>query len=188
MICILLFLLILCVIHCSALNILKKMIFTTIFGIENTRRPCSSCIIGNDKYNASYICYGMPSGHAECTTIFMILLSIFGYIPFELAIIVILGVCIQRVISQRHTVLQVVIGVLFGMLYSLIYIYLLQGNAEWYGFLMCILFALLMIFVYSCVLLLIKNKEKTKYDEGRPCQNLSWHYYIQEYWSLHNLL
>jgi membrane-associated phospholipid phosphatase len=64
---------------------------------------------------------GMPSGHAEASTIMFLLLYYYGYISLPVSIILIFIVSLQRVLKQRHTIAQVIVGTILGIIYSYIY-------------------------------------------------------------------
>jgi hypoxanthine phosphoribosyltransferase len=64
----------------------------------------------------------MPSGHAETITIICTLLYNYKYINLDTCIFIILVISLQRVISQKHTITQVLFGNIIGLLYSLLYV------------------------------------------------------------------
>ena len=96
--------------------------------------PCEKCFfqnIGHDgkrplapNLSNALEHYGMPSGHTEITTIVCLLLLHYDYIDWVLAIIVIVLMGLQRIISKRHSLLQVFAGFLFGLIFYYIYVYL----------------------------------------------------------------
>lgn len=101
------------------LNGLEK-IFSEIFLNYNfIKRPILNC---NKKENAFVKCVGMPSGHAQTITIFSLLLYNYKMIQLPICILLILTISLQRVISNVHTFLQIIIGIILGLLYSYIYI------------------------------------------------------------------
>jgi hypothetical protein len=65
---------------------------------------------------------GMPSGHAEIATIISCILYYYKFISLWLCILLIFIFSLQRVIANRHTVFQVIIGIMCGLIYSYIYI------------------------------------------------------------------
>ena len=64
---------------------------------------------------------GMPSGHAECAMLTVLLLYAYRIISMPFAIYEVLVVCLQRIYTLRHTVPQVVVGSMLGALYAVIY-------------------------------------------------------------------
>jgi hypothetical protein len=77
---------------------------------------CSS--FPNDEQHG---CIGMPSGHAETVTILSSLLYLYDFIPLWLCLILIIGVSGERVISNIHTLPQVLVGIFLGYMYALLY-------------------------------------------------------------------
>jgi membrane-associated phospholipid phosphatase len=65
--------------------------------------------------------YGMPSGHAETATVLAYLLYQKNIISGWGCTFVITIVGIQRIVYNRHTLLQVVAGTCLGLLYGHIY-------------------------------------------------------------------
>ena len=87
-------------------------------------------------------CIGMPSGHAEIITILSTVLYYHKYISFIVYITLLSIICLQRVISNKHTILQVIIGVIFGLLFSFTYIKL---ESFYFAFIFIYVFILLFI-------------------------------------------
>ena len=81
-------------------------------------RPSSECI---DVAPTTKGCMGMPSGHVETTTIFAFVLYQYEYLSGLVMVAIIVAMCIQRVLFERHTIGQVIAGSLFGFLYGSIY-------------------------------------------------------------------
>jgi len=105
--------------HAILHNGLEKLFSETYFNYEEVKRPlirCSSCL--DDQPLG---CIGMPSGHAETITVFSSLLYLYGFIPLWLCLIIIIGVSGQRIISNMHTLPQVLAGISFGYMYALLY-------------------------------------------------------------------
>lgn len=69
-------------------------------------------------------CLGMPSGHAEISTIIMLFLWLHDVVSLEFAALIIVLFSAQRVLYRRHTNLQVFVGILLGTLYALTYYYI----------------------------------------------------------------
>jgi membrane-associated phospholipid phosphatase len=110
-------------------NDLEKTISKTYFEYNDIRRPLNKC---NTEINSSRLsCTGMPSGHAETISIICILLYLYNFIPLWLSIIIIMIVSFQRIISNKHTLIQVLIGSLLGLIYATIYKF---SNLSIYGF------------------------------------------------------
>lgn len=81
-------------------------------------RPNAEC---RDATPAVNSCRGMPSGHTETATIFALVLFHYGYLSGIEAGALILIVGAQRILFQRHTIIQVLVGAVFGAFYSTIY-------------------------------------------------------------------
>jgi len=110
-------------------NDLEKTFSKTYFEYNDIRRPFNKC---NTEINSSRLsCTGMPSGHAETISIICILLYLYNFIPLWLSIIIIMIVSFQRIISNKHTLIQVLIGSLLGLIYASIYKFF---NLSVYGF------------------------------------------------------
>jgi hypothetical protein len=110
-------------------NDLEKTFSKTYFEYSDIRRPLNTC---NTEINSSRLsCTGMPSGHAETISIICILLYLYNFIPLWLSIIIIMIVSFQRIISNKHTLIQVLIGSLLGLIYASIYKFF---NLSVYGF------------------------------------------------------
>lgn len=98
----------------------------------------------------------MPSGHAEIATIICFILYKLNCIPLINMIIIIYFICLQRIITNKHTLLQTIIGVLFGLFYSNIYFKLGLSYKS-------IIVALLFVFIYaSNIIYKIDNKLNKK--------------------------
>jgi hypothetical protein len=111
-------------------NGLEKKLSQTYFEYNEIKRPLELC---DKEINSSKLsCTGMPSGHAETFTVFCVLLYLYNFIPIWLTIIIIMIVDFQRIISNKHTLSQVIVGSLLGLLYALIYKFF---NLSIYGFL-----------------------------------------------------
>lgn len=111
-------------------NDLEKTFSKTYFEYNDIRRPSNKC---DKEINSSRLsCTGMPSGHAETISIICVLLYLYNFIPIWLTIIIIMIVSFQRIISNKHTLSQVVVGSLLGLLYATIYKFF---NLSVYGFL-----------------------------------------------------
>lgn len=123
-------------IHFILLNPLKKNIYYEYFGLD--KRPQIKC--NND---ISFKCYGMPSGHLECATIFSLLLLNKQFINKFTAILIIILFGLHRLYYKMNTSKQLIFGLFFGLVYSMIYINLLV-NIKY-----IILFIILLILYYN---------------------------------------
>ena len=105
--------------HFNIHNKLEKIFFATYINYNNVKRPlhkCDSEIYKNTK------CLGLPSGHAETSTILFSLLYFKNFISLNVCLAFIFLISIQRIIFHMHTVTQVFVAILLGILYSQIYI------------------------------------------------------------------
>jgi len=83
--------------------------------------------------------YGMPSGHAETAAVLAYLLYKKGLINGWVCTAIITLVGIQRILYNRHTLLQVLVGTCLGLMYA--YIYSISENP----ILKCLLIAIVWI-------------------------------------------
>ena len=109
------FLLIVVLYHYYIQNNVEKQFCLEYFGYNNIKRPLSGNIMSSSGD------LGMPSGSAESGTIMFSLLYFYGYISLPVSIILIFIVSLQRVLKQRHTIAQVIVGTICGLIYSYIY-------------------------------------------------------------------
>ena len=109
------FLLIVVLYHFWVQNNVEKLFCLEYFGYNNVKRPLS----GNIMFSSRDL--GMPSGSAESGTLMFLLLYYYGYISLPVSIILIFIVSLQRVLKQRHTIAQVIVGTILGVIYSYIY-------------------------------------------------------------------
>lgn len=103
--------------HLIFQNHLEKMFSQVYFDYNDVKRPLEKCNENTDTLK----CIGMPSGHAEISTIIFTLLYIYKFISLEICILIIFLFSIQRIISNKHTLNQVIVGIIFGLGYSYIY-------------------------------------------------------------------
>jgi len=101
------FLLIVVIYHQYIQNDIEKRFCLEYFGYNNVKRPLSGL--------------GMPSGNAESATIMFSLLYFYKYIPLWLCILFIFIASLQRVLTHRHTITQVIVGIVCGLIYTYIY-------------------------------------------------------------------
>jgi membrane-associated phospholipid phosphatase len=113
--------------HAAVWNILEKMAVQKLFGGARaccwTLRPQCACTCEADAETPPpFACYGMPSGHAETATVVLGLCVAHGLMSPVLAFLLWLGICWQRIVSQKHTLLQVAVGAVLGAVYATGYI------------------------------------------------------------------
>jgi membrane-associated phospholipid phosphatase len=96
-------------IHAVIINPSEKQIVRTLSGdAQWAKRPTS-------------VPYGMPSGHAETFTVLSYLLYKKGIINGWACASIITLVGLQRIVYNRHTLLQVIAGTCLGLLYGHLY-------------------------------------------------------------------
>jgi hypoxanthine phosphoribosyltransferase len=101
------------------LNGLEKMWSESFVAYNCIKRPLPVCL---KTENMSVKCVGMPSGHAQTITVVAVLLYNYKLISFSTCVVLISIVSLQRVIVQKHTCMQVLVGIIIGLMYSYIYI------------------------------------------------------------------
>ncbi len=135
-------LLLICIIQYCIINGLEKMIFYSIFN-KKILRPNTTETFVTPTY-----CLGMPSAHAEIGTMLVLYGLLKKYISIPIGIIIIIAVCLQRILTKRHTILQTFIGILFGFFYFMLYL-----HNGWY--------ILIILFIYANILLFLVEKSFT---------------------------
>jgi hypothetical protein len=100
-------------------NNLEKLFSQTYFDYDKVKRPLSKC--QNREKFARSGCIGMPSGHAETSSVFSFLLYFYKIIPLWACLLIISIISIQRITSHMHTINQVTVGVILGYIYACIY-------------------------------------------------------------------
>jgi membrane-associated phospholipid phosphatase len=96
--------------HASIVNKSEKVIMNILFGSNNIiNRPLKKC---KDSDDFTISCIGMPSGHTEVATIVSLLLSFYDLLPLPIAILTIITVGLQRIVTDMHSIEQVFIGLL----------------------------------------------------------------------------
>jgi hypoxanthine phosphoribosyltransferase len=108
-----------CIYHYFIHNGLEKLFSQTYFDYKNVKRPIFTCSKDNN-FN-KLRCIGMPSGHAETSSVLFFLLYFYKIIPLWFCLLFISIFSIQRITSHMHTVSQVIVGCTLGLLYALIY-------------------------------------------------------------------
>ena len=132
-------------------NKLEKIFFDTYINYNNTKRPLHKC---SSEIFKSVKCVGLPSGHAETSTIIFSLLYFKNFISFNVCLAFIFLISIQRIIFQMHTLTQVLVGILFGFFYTQIYI---KYNLSIFSFLIVLTIGLII-----SILSIYKIDEKLK--------------------------
>lgn len=113
------FILFLSMYHFYIHNSLEKIFSQVYFDFDEVKRPLSKCKSGD---NSSLLrCIGMPSGHAETSSVFSFLLYFYKIIPLWVCLLIICIVCLQRITSYMHTLNQVIVGAILGFIYAFIY-------------------------------------------------------------------
>lgn len=100
-------------------NGLEKMFSQAYFDYDDVKRPLLKC---QDRVNSLRLkCIGMPSGHAETVSVFSFLLYFYKIIPLWVCLLIIFMISMQRVITNMHTIIQVMVGAILGYIYAVIY-------------------------------------------------------------------
>jgi hypothetical protein len=116
---ILIIILLLSAYHFVLHNDIEKLFSQTYFNYNDIKRPLNKC---NKEINHSKLsCIGMPSGHAEGFSVLCFLLYFYKFISLWLCLIIIALVCLQRIVTNMHTLNQVLVGSLLGFIYASIY-------------------------------------------------------------------
>ena len=134
-------LIIICILQYFIINPLEKLYCYYFLNNNNDdiiKRPFC--------FDKTLYCIGMPSGHAEIITILSTVLYYHKYISFIVYITLLSVICLQRVFYNKHTILQVVIGIIFGLLFSFTYIKL---ESFYFAFIFIYVFVLLFIIFYK---------------------------------------
>jgi len=133
------------------INPIEKMLVQNF--INSYKRPLTKCV-GNESLG----CLGLPSGHAEIVTIVMVILLLKQYVNMFVCVLIIIIVCLQRLIYNKHTINQIVIGIILGLSYALVYSFLYEK----FGFLSIIGFTVLItIFLIVIITVHVNNKMKS---------------------------
>lgn len=105
--------------HIILNNNLEKIFLATHYDYNMIKRPNEKCM--NDEKWSFVSCIGMPSGHTEAAAVFFILLYLYKFIPLWVCILFVVIFGSQRIISNMHTVRQVMMGATLGLFYALLY-------------------------------------------------------------------
>lgn len=113
--------------------------------IREKRPHCET----DDRDMCDIQCYGMPSAHAVSITLPVVYLYLLyqNSLVLKIGIPLIILVCIQRVRSNRHSLKQVIVGVIFGICFAVMGF---NMEATTQAMLMMLTFSL--IFFYSFML------------------------------------
>lgn len=142
------------IIHYCLINGSEKIIFDLFSSDKKIKlRPNEKCY---KTRNFPTYCLGMPSGHTEITTIIMFILYKLNYVSLQNTNLIIGLMCLQRIITKKHTLLQTLVGILLGIIYANIY---LKVGLSYKS----ILLALLFVFIYVNIIInKIDNQLKEK--------------------------
>ena len=143
---ILIIIVLLSIYHYYIHNNIEKRFSQLYLTDDITIRPSLNC--GLNKNVKRFNCAGMPSGHTEFITILFTLLYFNKIITLWVAVLFIIIVSLQRIVSHRHTTIQVLIGIIFGYFYASLYNYF---NLSIIGF-------IIVLFIGLLLHILIKNK------------------------------
>ena len=106
--------------HYLIQNYLEKYFFKCNFDYNNIKRPLKICSKEREREKPT-MCIGMPSGHVETITIFSSLLYLYKFIPLWISILLIFIISMQRYITNMHSIIQIMTGIIFGLSYVFIY-------------------------------------------------------------------
>jgi len=98
---------------------LEKSFSQRYFDYDLVKRPLLKC--KGPENSSNFKCVGMPSGHAESASVVSCLLYFNKIIPLWLCLLIISIVSIQRVITDMHSLSQVIVGATLGYIYAFIY-------------------------------------------------------------------
>jgi len=136
---ILIIIILLCVYHYYIHNSIQKKFSQLYLSNDISIRPSLKCSLNNNV--KGFNCAGMPSGHAELFTLFFVLLYFNKIIPLWIALLLIIIISLQRVLSYRHTIIQVLVGITLGYFYASLYNYF---NLSIIGFIIVLLIGLIL--------------------------------------------
>ena len=127
--------------HTFVLNLLlKHLIYFYSKKSKITLRPLE--IHKSKLYSKSL---GMPSGHTENITMMMLTLIWYQKIPVLVGLNTILIVMLQRILTYRHTLRQVIGGFFMGCIYTVLYIK--TGGYSYSSLIITVLITMLYIFL-----------------------------------------
>ena len=141
--------------HSFIQNKLEKLFCQNFFNNDSIKRPLKNC---NHNLYTSLNCIGMPSGHAEVATIIFLLLYFYKFISLTVCIILILLISMQRVITNMHTIQQVIVGIILGFFYF-----------KYYSIMDCSMYSLLPVMILGLLFVIfIIYKIDKKLQEPIP--------------------
>jgi len=108
-----------CLYHYFIHNGLEKIFCQTYFSYDVVKRPLFKC--KNKEMSSLLSCIGMPSGHAETASLFFFLSYFYNFIPLWVTLLFIIIFSMQRIVTNMHTISQVIVGALLGLSYASIY-------------------------------------------------------------------
>ena len=135
---VLIFIILITTYHYYIHNGLEKIFSQIYLDYDSVKRPLFRC--KNRDNNSRLGCIGMPSGHAETSSVFSFLLYFNKIIPLWGCLLIISLISIQRITSHMHTLSQVVLGSILGLLYDSIY----KKYSFGYGFIIVLTIGLLL--------------------------------------------
>ena len=91
-------------------------------------------------------CWGLPSGHAEVAILFTFALMYFRILNAHLAILLVVLVCSERIISGKHTFLQVIAGCFTGAIYSYLYV---KFKYDWISLIAAVCIQVFLLFAWK---------------------------------------
>lgn len=138
---ILVVIILLAIYHNKIQNEIEKQFFAAYFDYDLIKRPNFRC---NKKSDSTKKCLGMPSGHTEVFSLIFFILYFNKIIPLWFCLLVIIIVLLQRIIKNKHTIIQTIVGVLFGYIYALIYNYF---NLSIIGFIFVLFIGIILRFL-----------------------------------------
>lgn len=118
---------------------LEKSFSQRYFHYDLVKRPLLKCKGPENSSNLK--CIGMPSAHTETASVFSFLLYFNKIIPLWFCLLIISIVSMQRVITDMHSLSQVIVGAILGYIYAFLYIKFTFGLIIVFtiGLLLCIL-------------------------------------------------
>ena len=111
------------VVHFWLINPMTKLLVSLGFvGMPSIYRPSDKCLLEAERKR--FECLGFPSGHVEIATIIcgLLYMHIENVIGMIAAVVIVGLVAFQRVVSKKHTLVQVGFGLFFGVLYTALYV------------------------------------------------------------------
>jgi membrane-associated phospholipid phosphatase len=98
---------------------LEKSFSQTYFDYDAVKRPRLKCQGPENSSNLK--CIGMPSSHMETASVVSFLLYFNKIIPLWVCLLIIYTVSMQRLITDMHSLSQVMVGAILGYIYAFLY-------------------------------------------------------------------